>query len=172
MTMSSIPPIGDLEIHQDLVIQHRTWAIQRMGWAAMALLVAAALCGLFGSGPLARTTVRDARDFMQVEYDRFGRHGGNLLLQFTLAPNATGDDRVTVWMDRAYWTSLAVNHITPQPVASSTALDGFTYVFSIGTRHVPAVVTFHVRPVSRGLLEAHLQLNDQGKIRFRQFIYP
>jgi hypothetical protein len=170
--MSSIPPIGDLEINQDLAVQHRTWAIQRIGWTAMALLVAAALCGLFGSGPLARTTVTDSRDVMQVEYDRFGRYEGNLLLRFTIAPSAVRDDSFTLWMDRAYWTRLAVRHITPQPITSSTALDGVNYVFSIGTRHVPAVVTFHVRPESLGSLEAHLRLNDQSTIRFRQFIYP
>jgi hypothetical protein len=170
--MSSIPPIDELEINQDLVAQHTTWAIQRLGWVAIALFVAAALSGLFGNGPLARTTVTDSRDWMQVEYDRFGRYEGNLLLQVTIAPPATADDRITLWMDRAYWTSLAVDGIIPQPVTSSTALDGFTYVFAIGNPHVPAVVLFHVRPESLGTLQAQLRLNDQSTIRFRQFIYP
>lgn len=170
--MSRIPPIGDLEINQDLALQHKTWAIQRMGWTAMALVVTAALCGLFGSGPSARTTAADTHNIMEVEYDRFGRYGGHLFLRFTIAPSATGDETVTLWMDRSYWTRLAIDGITPQPVASSTALDGFNYVFAIGTRHVPAVVTFHVRPESIGPLEAHLKLDERSTIRFRQFIYP
>jgi len=170
--MSSISPIDDLEISQDLDIQHRTWTLQHMGWAAMALLITLALTGFFGSGPLARTTATDSLDFLQIEYDRFGRYEGELLLQFTVAPRAIHDDRVTLWMDRAYWTGLAVEHITPEPDGSSTDFDGFTYFFSVGTRPAPVVIVFHLRPESWGLFDARIRLNDQVAIRFGQFIYP
>ena len=172
MTMSSIPPIGDLEIHQDCDIQHRTWTLQHMGRAAMTLLIVMALSGLFGGGPLARTTVTDSHDLLQIEYDRFGRYEGELWLQFTIAPGSIHDDRVTLWMDRAYWTGFAVEHITPEPVRSDTGFDGFTYFFSVGTRLAPVVIVFHLRPESLGLLEARIRLNDQISIRFSQFIYP
>jgi hypothetical protein len=170
--MARIPPIGDFEIRQDLDLQHRTWTLQHMGRAAMALLIATALSGLFGSGPLARTTVTDSQNLLQIEYDRFGRYEGDLWLQFTIAPGAIYDDRVSLWMDRAYWTGFAVEHITPEPDRSDTGFDGFTYFFSAETRLAPVVIVFHLRPESLGLLDARIRLNDQMSIRFGQFIYP
>ena len=37
--------VGDLEIHQDLPFQRRSWTVQRVGWAIMALVVLAGLLG-------------------------------------------------------------------------------------------------------------------------------
>ena len=170
--MSSIPPIEDLEISQDPDIQERTWTLQHIGRTAMALIIAMALSGLFGSGPLARTTATDSHDLLQIEYDRFGRYEGELLLQFTIAPGAIHDDRVTLWMDQAYWTGFAVEHITPEPDSSDTGFDGFTYFFSVGARLAPVVIVFHLRPESLGVLQADIRLNDQISIRFGHFIYP
>jgi len=41
---------GDLEVAENLAFQRRAWKVQRAGWVAMALLVGAALAGLFGGG--------------------------------------------------------------------------------------------------------------------------
>src|SRR6185503_10274526 len=77
------PPvrIGDLELNQDLDLQRKTWTVQRIGWGGMALIVVAALAGVFGSGPLTRTEVTDNPQTFRLLYDRFGRYEGELVLQ-------------------------------------------------------------------------------------------
>jgi hypothetical protein len=42
--------VGDLEVNQDLDFQRHVWWFQRIGLVGMALVVVAALLGLFGGG--------------------------------------------------------------------------------------------------------------------------
>ena len=62
-----------LELHQDPRFTRRIAAIQRAGWVVMGLVIAAALLGLFGAGPLSRATAEAADGTLRLEYDRFGR---------------------------------------------------------------------------------------------------
>src|SRR4051812_23902911 len=48
--------VGGAEVAQDLEFRQHSWRVQRVGWAALALLTGAALLGPFGKGPLCRTT--------------------------------------------------------------------------------------------------------------------
>jgi hypothetical protein len=41
---------GNLEINQDLRFQRRMWAVQRIGWAVMALIVLVGLVGVVRDG--------------------------------------------------------------------------------------------------------------------------
>src|SRR3712207_4138009 len=53
--MSETTRVGDLEVAEDLTFQRREWAAQRVGWVLLALVIAAALAGLLGRGPLSTT---------------------------------------------------------------------------------------------------------------------
>jgi hypothetical protein len=64
---------GDLEIPEDLPFQRREWVAERVAWAVMALLIAGALLGFFGTGPLSRTTAGDEAGPLWLEYERFAR---------------------------------------------------------------------------------------------------
>lgn len=170
--MSTIPPTDGLEITQDLAVQHKTWAIQRMGWATMALIIMAALGGLFGSGPLARMAVVDDQQLVRLEYDRFGRYEGELLWKLDLTPKATQTHRVTIQISRNYWTSHAIEQITPAPMTSSTSFDGFLYTFELDSLNAPAAIIVRLRPEYLGSLDGHIRVNDQGSLTFQQFIFP
>ncbi len=171
--MASSPVrIGDLEINQDLDLQRTTWTLQRIGWGGMALIVLAALSGVFGSGPLARMEVTDDPHTFRLLYDRFGRYEGELVLQLVLTPETTTTNRVTVEIDRTYWTSHAVEHITPEPLISSIGIDGFLYTFEADAQSRPAVIVFRLRPKYFGALEARIRVNDQSLVTFHQFMFP
>ncbi|HWV47055.1 MAG TPA: hypothetical protein VN039_13710 [Nitrospira sp.] len=171
--MASSPVrIRDLEISQDLDLQRTTWTLQRIGWGGMALIILAALSGVFGSGPLARTEVTDDPHTVRLLYDRFGRYEDSLVLQLVLAPETIKTNRVTVEVDRAYWTSHAVEHITPEPLVSSIGIDGFLYTFEADARSAPAVIVFHLRPKYVGALDGRIRVNDSGPLRFHQFMFP
>ena len=52
---------GDLQLEQDLVLQQRTWRVQRIGWVVLALIVLCGTLGLFGGiGPLNSTSTQAA----------------------------------------------------------------------------------------------------------------
>ena len=171
--MASSPVrIGDLDLNQDLDLQRKTWTVQRIGWSGMALIVLAALAGVFGSGPLARTEVTDNPQTFRLSYDRFGRYEGELVLQLVLTPEATKTNRVTVEIDRTYWISHAVEHITPGPLISSIGIDGFLYTFETNTPSTPAVIVFRLRPKYIGVMDGRIRVNDSGPLQFHQFMFP
>lgn len=164
--------IGDLEINQDLDVQRITWTLQRIGWSGMALMVLAALSGVFGSGPLTRTEVADDQQTVRLLYDRFGRYEGESVLQLVLTPETTKTHRVTVQIERTYWTSHAVEQIIPDPLISSIGIDGFLYTFETNAPSTPAVIVFRLRPKCLGALDGRIRVNDAGPLQFHQFIFP
>ncbi|OQW32260.1 MAG: hypothetical protein A4E19_19710 [Nitrospira sp. SG-bin1] len=171
--MASSPTrIGDLEIKQDLDVQRTTWIIQRIGWAAMALIVLAALAGVFSSGPLARTVMTDDQRLFSLEYDRFGRYESESVLRLELTPEATKASHVTLWIDRIYWAKYAIEQILPEPSATRTGSDGFSYTFDIGAQHAPAAIILRLRPEHIGMAEGHIRVNDRGSITFHQLVFP
>ncbi len=172
-TMASSPVrIGDLEINQDLDVQRKTWTVQRIGWGAMALIILAALAGMFGSGPLARTEIQDDRQTFRLSSDRFGRYEGEVVLQLALTPEATKTGRVTIEVDQTYWTSHAVEHITPEPLLSRVGIEGFLYTFETHPLSAPAVIVFRLRPKYLGSLEGRIRVNGDGLLHFHQFMFP
>jgi hypothetical protein len=50
-------PSSQFQIDEDLNFQRREWKIQRAGWVTMALVIIAALLGVFGAGPLSSATI-------------------------------------------------------------------------------------------------------------------
>lgn len=171
--MASSPVrIGDIEINQDLATQEKTWIIQRVGWGGMALIVIAALTGVFGNGPLARTEITDDQQTLRLSYDRIGRYEGELFLQLVLTAETTKTGRVTVTIDRTYWTSHAVEQIIPEPLTTSIGSDGFLYTFEVDTPSMPAMIAFRLRPKYLGALDGRIRVNDAGTLQLHQFIFP
>lgn len=171
--MNSSPlRLGDLELHQDLDRQQRMWVVQRIGWAGMALIILAAFAGLFGSGLFGRAITSDDRQLFSLEYDRFGRYESELEFRFSLSPEATAARHVTLWVNRAYWTDQAIEHILPEPTGTRIESDGFVYTFEMGTTNTSGVLTFRLRPEYIGGAHGHFRMNEQGSARFHQFIFP
>jgi hypothetical protein len=55
----AVPRVGDLEVDQNLEFEKVFWRAQRIGWGVVALVVLAALLGVFGNGSLGWTATRD-----------------------------------------------------------------------------------------------------------------
>jgi hypothetical protein len=53
--MSKMKRVGGLETSQDRDYQRRAWTRQWFGWLVIALILLAAIVGLFGSGLLSQT---------------------------------------------------------------------------------------------------------------------
>jgi hypothetical protein len=163
---------GDLEISQDLGAQHTTWVLQRIGWVGMALLILTALAGGFGDGPLVHRMVSDDHHLFSLEYDRVCRYESEQLLRLTLAPETTKTPHVDVWISRSYWSSHAIEQITPEPRTSSTSSDGFVYTFDVDARNEPAMIVMRLRPEYVGSMEGHIRVNDQGSVTIHQLTFP
>jgi hypothetical protein len=110
----------------DLAYHRREWAIQRIGWLAMALFLLAAVAGLFGSGPLSRTQSGDpARG--TIDYERFAHYGTETSLRICGPPSPGAPAELRVGIPRAYAESFAIRSVVPEarirglpPIGSSS----------------------------------------------------
>jgi hypothetical protein len=162
---------GDLEINQDLRFQRRIWALQRIGWAVMALVVLVGLVRLLGTGPLSSATAGEEEAPLFVEeYERFARYMLPTTLRVRLDPIGQGEARL--WVDRGYLESVRPQTVTPEPDSVEAGPDGFTYVFKVNDPNRPTVVTFDLQPETIGRLEGRVGLEGGERVEFEQFVYP
>lgn len=155
-----------LDAERDAAHQHATWRFERMGWAAMLLVLIAAFAGLWGDGPLGRGQA-GAPETASLEYDRLVRHQAPTALRFRVAE---AGDAVTLWIDRAYIDAFEIQRIVPEPESIEVTSDRLIYRFA--ARPGAAMVTFQVEASHFGPLAGAFGLEGGPAYRFDTFIYP
>jgi hypothetical protein len=93
----------------DVKFQRYVWTAQRVGWIIIGLVVAAAMAGLFGTGPLSRASAQGPG--VQIDYERFGRWQQPMKLRCFLS--ATTPD-MQIALSRQYLESVQVEEIIPR----------------------------------------------------------
>lgn len=169
--MASVDRTGRFEVGQDLRFQRYQWTVQRWGWVVLLLLMAAALLGLLGRGPLSSTNTATPDGAVRVDYDRFLRRSAPTTLTVTLGPAAT-DGTARVWIDREYLGKVRLQQVTPRPEREEAGPDRHTLVFRVSRPGEPAVVMLRFEPDESGLLRGRIGLGDGPEASFTQFVYP
>jgi hypothetical protein len=170
--MSSIQQVGDLEVSQDLGFQRRAWAVQRVSWGVMALLLLGGLAGLLGPGPLSQQKAGDSSQPLSLEYDRFGRFKTPTTLKIHLGQSGRSSQQVRVWLNRDYLEHVQIRQVTPQPDTVEAGADRMVYVFRQTQPNQPTSVIFHLEPEHIGSLPGKVGLASGQPLNFSQFIYP
>lgn len=163
---------GDLEIRQDLAYHRKLWRFQRIGWIAMALVVVAALLGVFGAkGMLNQAVATD--EVMQVEYERFPHVDTRTALRINVARTRPPDNRFELRLSNAYLRSIQIEEITPRPVFVRSAEGELVLVFETLEPKDGLLVTMPFIPKELGPLKARVRAGPQAAaIVFTQFVYP
>jgi hypothetical protein len=170
--MSGLRRIGDLEIEEDIGFQRRDWAVRHIAWAILALIILAALLGLFSNGILSQATLGGDEAALQLEYERFGRHKAPMTLKVRLGPKAIQEGRARLWLERNYLNTIKVETITPQPDSVESSANRLIYVFSAPGSNYSVEVTFVVQSEKVGRQAGQVGLAGGPALSFRQFIYP
>lgn len=170
--MSSILQHGTLQIDENMPFQRREWIAQRIGCICMAGVLGAALLGLFGNGPLSRTTLNDETGRMSLDLQRFWRTDARTTLRFFFSREAAGDGKVRLWMDRRWVESVMMERIEPEPESVQAHGHALLYTFAVGDPPEPTGVAFHFQPQKAGTLPGRASVDGRHSIHFQQFIYP
>jgi hypothetical protein len=157
-----------LQLDQDPVFQRREWTVQRAGWWALTLFVAAAAVGLFGNGPLSRTRTAAPDGIVSLEYDRFARRGAALRLLFEHRQASAG--RLEVRVDRGYVDGLRIARITPEPETIEIGTADVVFTFQV-PRTGPMAIVIDAEPRRAGRLSAELRATGAPPLRLSQLIY-
>lgn len=160
-------------IEEDLRFQIRSWRLQRAGWVLGVVLIAAAVVGLFGNGPMSTATARSADGAVEVTYDRLARHGSPTRLNVDVHPALVGDGPVVIWLAREFLDGLEIEAVIPEParVVDSERRTGYEFdVEHVGSDGLD--VTFRVRYDDVFLRHGELSVGSEDPIAFDMLVYP
>ena len=160
---------GDLEVTYDPAHEEREWIVQRIGWAVMLLLAAAALAGLLGPGPLSDVAAGQIGSPLRVEYERFVRYQAPGELRFYCRPE--GKDKFQLSFDRAFIEATEIKEISPEPLETSAHGEKYSYTFR-RTGGEEQLVTFRIEGDQFGKTKTEVQLEEGAKVELRQFYWP
>jgi hypothetical protein len=160
---------GDASL-DDLAHERKVWKVEHWGWGVFALILLAALLGIFGEGLLARAKAGRPNSALRIEYDRFVRYQAPTMLKVHVA--AGNNALPALWVARNYLDRVEVERISPEPERVKAGNNSLIYIFNIAQTNEEATISFQVKPTGYGKMPVSLGLVDGPQMDFTQFIYP
>ena len=105
-----------LHIVEDMQFQRWSWAIERVAWGSMVLVVLLALAGVFAAGPLSTATISDQASLVQIHYERFARVSAPSVLGIELAAGAVTSS-AEIEIGRAFARAIQIRPDTARAIA-------------------------------------------------------
>ncbi|MBP1472779.1 hypothetical protein J7I44_00570 [Frateuria sp. MAH-13] len=161
-----------LQIEQDRTHSRREWRIERVGWAVMAILLAAGLLGLLGYGPLSQANAGEPGK-LTLAYDRLQRASAPSEYHFTVAPSLARDGVFRLRFDNALLDEVELQSIIPEP-EHVRAGPGYTeYVFAMeAAEGSPARIQFQFEQATFGHVRGNVTADGAAPLVIDQFILP
>ena len=145
------------------------WRRERIGWMLLAILLLAALLGVFGAGPVSRTSVSAGE--VHLEYDRFVRRSAPTALQVTLPTAASDTGEAVVTLDHAYLDRIRLDNVLPEPKRTLARPGTVEFVFATASDGRPVIAWFHLTLEAPGLARGRLTAAGET-LDFWQLSYP
>lgn len=159
-----------LDIHDNERFAKRESFAERVGWLVMAVVVVAALLGLFANGPLSHRTVES--DGVTVGYQRFARNQGHTTLEVEAQATAASQGNVEVWVSQRFLESYHLEEVRPDPESTTTRSGGLVFAFPVEGTDTPVKATFSLRPEHAGRHHGEVAVGDGRPATFTQLVYP
>jgi len=156
---------------EDIGFQRRQWRVERFGWAAMVLVIIAALAGVLGGGGIVElATASDSTSLTEVRYARFARYSSSTTLEVNVTASASGRPMRLSISDQ-YLGAMNVRAITPSPISTSIASRQHVFVFDRAAS-AAATIRFELVPQSIGRHEGWIAVDGAAPVFFSHFVYP
>src|SRR5688572_13690542 len=146
----------------------RGWVFERVGWVAMAAILAAAVVGLFGDGWLSESEAA-VGDELIVRYSRFCRAHSPTELTVAWLPRG---QEPTLWIARSYLGEFAIQEIRPTPSAVTLEADRIRYAFRSSQLGARVEVTFRLKAEHGGPYRGRIGVDDGLDVEVRQLVFP
>jgi hypothetical protein len=161
-----------LELERRERFNRAEWTIQRIGWAAGALLIGAGLAGLVGAGPFSSREAVAPDGAVRVEYDRFLHYHAPTTLSVTIDAAQVNSQRIRLRLSQEYLDSVEVHRIQPEPALSSVGQEGVLLTFERESGAKEAKITLHVEHQNLGSVSGEIGVEGHEGVVFHQFVYP
>ena len=158
------------EIEQDLAFQEREWRWERISWLVIALILIAALMGLFGHHPFARITSQTLNGQVVIDYERYGRYDSSAQIVIKSTPAYAHNNMVHVWLDAEYLDAINVISASPWPLRGEAREGERAFVFHTDGR--PFSVTLSIQFHSIGLVRGRVRVDEQEPLSLTHMVWP
>jgi hypothetical protein len=166
-------PFKSLQIEDDMKFHKREWFVQRVGRLIMFACVIAAALGLFGSGMLAKTSVRDG--ILKVDYQRFCRvqRMASYEIYISETRNLAGKAQRKLWLPNDFIKEVQIEHVEPEPSTVQADSLGHTYIFETAGAGEGISVFFQFRHKRPGMHTILMRADDKAaQVILKQWVYP
>jgi hypothetical protein len=167
--VTSAPAIDDDDIEIDAAPGFEdAWSKAKVVLVVLlSLFVLGGAAGLFGRGPLSKTSADFASG--RLEWERFARRqtAGRITLEFK-SPAPTAFAEVTI--DRALADRLTITATHPMAAGQRATAEGESFLFALGPDR-RGVVTFDVEPSRMGLARGSIRIQGQA-VPVSLFVWP
>lgn len=176
--MSKLQEINTLQVDQDLIFQERAWRFQRVGRWGIALLLLAALLGVFGAGPVSFASQADAQGQLRLDYERFLRSQADATLSVQVYPDKKHPAELHLWFSREYLNAFRIQEITPLPIQTQLAPDKVVLFFAVSENaqaskdQQPVALSFQFSALKTGWVSGTIGLENGPELHLWHFIYP
>lgn len=145
--------------------------VQRCCWCAAALILVAALLGLFGQGPLVHQRVSSADDSVKVEYYTVERYGSPTKMTFHMHRSALSDEQLQLRISKRFCDETSLENIVPLPIKSTIEGNDVVYTFAVhGVNDIKIVLRYkHEEP---GDLAFEVGIPGRASIALQQYVLP
>lgn len=153
-----------LQLDEKLRHQVNGWKAQKIGFAAIAIIIVLTALGLFGNGQLSSTTIEQRS--ITLEYDRFLRYEKELNIYWRLS----GDKETTFQIPIQYLDYFKIENVVPDGYETNIS-DGYVNYTFIADQPAEIIVHFYLNPQKTGSISGAWIVNDQS-FQITHFIYP
>ena len=162
---------GEADDYEAVMRHHRAaWRVERIGWTAMALLLMAALLGVFGDGPLSHVR-SGSTQALSVRYDRLLRSNAPTEYEFQAGTSLVTGGELRLRFERSLMEDIELDSIVPQPDKQDAGPDYTEFAFRV-RGNAPVKIDFRYRPATFGRHSGRVSVDGQHSVLIDQFVYP
>jgi hypothetical protein len=152
--------------------------IQRAGWVIIAIVLIAAIAGLFGGGFFSNTTTRHNSEGHEIAltYARFGRAESNLELELQVMAADAPAPELEVALSGEFLDKVSITGVSPEPESESVQGDAVVYTWEVDDWSRPLALRFNYesrdwRSIG-GRFDVRAGDESLGSLPFEQFLFP
>jgi hypothetical protein len=163
--------IEDLESPEHINWHQREWLAERIGWGAIAAVLAAALLGLLGSGPLSSRRDASTDGALAVEYEGIHRRAAPARLKIHFTP-ANGKQEQQLAISKSFSDAATIEQIVPEPVVIHERPGELLFTLKSDDASESAEVTIHYRYQQFGSFAHEVRIAGKESLVIRQWVLP
>jgi hypothetical protein len=173
------PVNNELEVGYDEAFETRWRHLELASHVGMAVIVAAALAGLFGQGPLSHRTHQTEDGRLAVDFEPITRYGTSTQITLHLfsdrpsvrAQRSAPPGTAHVILNSALIEPMGLQQVIPSPVGSEAVVGGIELVFNVPHDETRAAVRFVVKPNHVGPVRLEVSQADED-LAWTQVVLP